>query len=35
MKKIAISGTGSVGQAYASKFITTGYAETALKQMRM
>jgi len=25
MKKIAIMGTGSVGQAYASKFITLGY----------
>jgi 8-hydroxy-5-deazaflavin:NADPH oxidoreductase len=25
MKKIAILGTGSVGQAYASKFITLGY----------
>ena len=25
MKRIAIMGTGSVGQAYASKFITLGY----------
>jgi predicted dinucleotide-binding enzyme len=25
MKKIAILGTGSVGQTYASKFITLGY----------
>ncbi|MDZ7632893.1 MAG: NAD(P)-binding domain-containing protein [Bacteroidales bacterium] len=25
MKTIAIMGTGSVGQAYASKFITLGY----------
>jgi len=25
MKKIAIMGTGSVGQSFASKFITLGY----------